>query len=354
MHLRTLLSLRARPGAGIYYSLTRRCPLGCRHCSTNSLLTSEEGAYDDFIRFTSTFTNEHRPEVVLLTGGEPLLRPRLIAEIIEKAHRVGTKVQMLSGLYFADKGFPPLIRRSIQTIDHFSVSLDEFHEEQVSRQGVFNTVQEILDLGIDVSFQLVARSVTDPYALRLIEDIRHTFDDRIPMLVSPLKALGRAKSWVSPMVEEPRDRLRPMPCLVASWPVVTFDGTIVACCNEDVVEGRGDDHLVIGHIQSTTWQEVIDGLHTPPLRAIRAVGPEVIAANLNLPEASGYCAVCRTLSQSQDFNLTQASEEVMAHPLNRVLEQWVPRAQQHQPSWLSMPPFQPLMELGFKEEIDFG
>lgn len=51
MHAMDIISLRSTPAAGLFQSLTRRCPLTCAHCSTNSLMTSEEYAERIFLRF---------------------------------------------------------------------------------------------------------------------------------------------------------------------------------------------------------------------------------------------------------------------------------------------------------------
>ena len=42
MHLMEVLELRPVPGAALFLAVTRRCPLSCAHCSTNSMLSSEE------------------------------------------------------------------------------------------------------------------------------------------------------------------------------------------------------------------------------------------------------------------------------------------------------------------------
>ena len=57
MHLVDLLSLRAVPAGGVSIALTRRCPLSCAHCATNSLLTSEEAPAEMFVHFVDGFLN---------------------------------------------------------------------------------------------------------------------------------------------------------------------------------------------------------------------------------------------------------------------------------------------------------
>jgi hypothetical protein len=45
---------------------------------------------------------------------------------------------VLSGLFFARKpGIPKSIKSAIDAVDHFSVSMDAFHEREVPRSNVF-------------------------------------------------------------------------------------------------------------------------------------------------------------------------------------------------------------------------
>src|SRR5262245_21972460 len=117
MHLVEILSMRQVPAAGLYLSLTRRCPLSCAHCSTNSTLSSEEHAAETFVRLVESFTPACRPEVLVLTGGEPLIRPRLVRDLTERAHAVGTRVVLASGMFFARQPTtPPALDEAIRAV----------------------------------------------------------------------------------------------------------------------------------------------------------------------------------------------------------------------------------------------
>ena len=101
MHLSELLSLRSIPAAGISIGITRRCPLSCAHCSTNSTMQSEQYPENIFTKFVNTFTEEHHPEIISMSGGEALLRPRLVQRLADISRGVGTRSSVLSGLFFA-------------------------------------------------------------------------------------------------------------------------------------------------------------------------------------------------------------------------------------------------------------
>jgi hypothetical protein len=83
---------------------------------------------------------------------------------------------------------------------------------------------------------------------------------------------------------------------MAAWPVVAADGTIVACCNQEVVDRRPvPAHLALGTVAADDWPTVRRRLlGSPVLRLIRAAGPVRLSGTAG---RAGYCATCRGLSR---------------------------------------------------------
>ena len=63
----------------LFWECTTRCNLHCRHCGSDCSVQSREKdmPLEDFLRALDTIPSSHRPKdfIVVLTGGEPLLRP---------------------------------------------------------------------------------------------------------------------------------------------------------------------------------------------------------------------------------------------------------------------------------------
>ncbi|WNI31819.1 radical SAM protein [Streptomyces sp. ITFR-6] len=300
MELAELIGLRPVPAAGVLITLTRRCPLRCAHCSTGSAPdVREEPGADDLRRFVSSFTPDDRPEVMMLTGGEPLLRPGLVASLARSARESGTRTALLSGMFFARSGtLPPAIRRAVGTLDHFSASLDLPHEREVPRADVFRAVREIRELGVAVSFHLTGTGPEDDYLADVTADIHRTFGGTVPALVNEVRPFGRAAAWARPARTAP-DGEGALPCAMAAWPVVAFDGTVLACCNQDTVDRRpAPPHLRLGHVAEDGWAAVRAGtLRSPLLRLVRTVGPAHLRARWSPATPAGsYCGDCRGLS----------------------------------------------------------
>ncbi|MEW1718238.1 radical SAM protein [Streptomyces sp. NPDC093109] len=340
MHLVDVLRARSTPGGGVMLALTRRCPLSCRHCSTNSMLSSEQHAESVFEGFVETFTPQERPDFVLMSGGEVLLRPALVERIALRARESGARSHILSGMFFARQpGIPDRLRRAIDAVDHFSASLDVFHEEEVPRAAVLRVLKQLADEGKDVSLQVVGLDEDDPYLAEVTDDIRTTLEDRVPVWVSLVGNVGRASEWLpapggaatpgdatgpTPVAGGPPHPAPPSPCEMAAWPLVAFDGTVVACCNQNVVDGLGGRlpaHLRLGDARTDSWRTVIERQRSRHLlRGIRAFGPTYLAERTGAEPGSctGYCTTCFTLSA--DPATADAAAALMDRPGTRVLE----------------------------------
>lgn len=307
MELAELVARRPFPAAGLLLGLTRRCPLRCAHCSTGSdLFTREEPDGSQLERFVASFTEENRPDVVMLTGGEPLLLPALAERLSTLARSAGSRTALLSGMFFARSAsrrgrrgaaIPPTILRAIRSVDHFSASLGVHHEREVPRADVFRALHRIRDEGVAVSFHLTGTGASDPYLADITRAVEKEFGGRVPCLVNEVRPFGRAASWARPARTGP-DPAAASPCSMAAWPVVAFDGRVLACCNQDTVDRRPvPAHLDLGHIGVDDWATVRRrALESPVLRMLRTVGPTHLAARYGSgPGTGSYCDGCRAL-----------------------------------------------------------
>ncbi|CAM3514371.1 radical SAM protein [Kibdelosporangium persicum] len=305
MRLAEMMALRQEICAGLLVTLTERCPLHCAHCSASAALNGRHLDGVALLRFVRTFTAQCRPDVVMLTGGEPLLRPRLVVETARAAKAAGTRTAVLSGAFFAGDGrIPASIRPAIQAVDHVSLSLDVFHEREVARQDVFAVLRTLLRHGITTSLHITGTSSDDPYLSEVTAEVTRIFGTDVPMLVSEFKPIGRAAAWAR---ATPQADSSAAPCAMAAWPVVTVDAAVVVCCNQDVVDGRTrPDHLRLGVLATSTWPEVHERAHSSPvLRMIRTVGPLHIA-RCGGTDLADYCGSCQRLAPAALDWATQA------------------------------------------------
>lgn len=320
MHLIELIDRRHVAAAGIFAALTRRCPLGCRHCSTNSGNDSEEYDGEIFLRFARSFTPGCHPEFLLMTGGEPLLRPRLVAALARSARAAGTRSYLLTGMFFARSGrIPDPVFRAIKDVDHVAVSIDGFHQEFVPRDQVFRAMRLMAAAGVDLSVQITGRDDDDPELADNAAAVRAEFGDRVPVLAGLIRPYGRArllshsKTSTSGAGGDASPDLGG-PCPFAGWPVIGPDGSITACCNQAAVDavalpgGGRPGHLELGHAGRDGWPAVRDRCLTVPLlKAVRVLGPHVTARLAGADADGDYCQACWGLSESPDAGQWAAS-----------------------------------------------
>lgn len=293
MHLAELVRLRTRPGAVVLLSLTARCPLRCAHCSTSSTMSSQQHEEAPFRALVDSFTTDEHPRALLMSGGEPLLRPALVADLARAARRVGTRSCLLSGMFFARSGrISGPVRRAVTSLDHFSASVDAHHEREVGRREVFTALRWVIDRVPAVSLHVTGSGPDDPYVDDLMSDVRRVFGDRVPALVTTVQATGRAAAFTAPA----REVGTGTPCPVATWPLVDDDGTVFACSRQSLARRHRPEHLVLGHAARDSWATLrARATADPVLRAVRAVGPVETARLAGVRPAGTACATCVTL-----------------------------------------------------------
>lgn len=300
MTVKELLKVRALPGAGVYISVTRKCPLSCAHCVTDSSMTGgtelDEQKVLQFVRSMKSCP----PKIIYLTGGEPLIKVSLVKNIISIAKELGIKVAISSGMFFAKNGNIPLdIKEILDRCDLLLASVDEYHEKEVPRDNVFQVLNQVHKEGTSIGIQTVSSFENDPYVDDLIEDAKKRLPGDTGILVAGMGAIGRASSWASDYWDNADAFPDVAPCQFATWPVVESDGIVFSCCSEEIVtmHEKAPDHLKLGSINDTFWPEIVNGLKTNPvLRLVRTYGPGFF--NMEDREVKkSYCQICGTIQK---------------------------------------------------------
>ena len=125
----------------LFWECTTRCNLHCRHCGSDCFAASRDVdmPLEDFLRAFDTIPagERARPFTVVLTGGEPLLRPDL-PEVGRALRRRGAGWGVVSNGWFYDAA---MHRRLMDAgMGALTISLDgleEAHDWMRGRQGSF-------------------------------------------------------------------------------------------------------------------------------------------------------------------------------------------------------------------------
>ena len=166
------------PGPVVIWNLIRRCNLTCKHCYsisadkdfTGELSTEEVSAVMDELR-------AFRVPVLILSGGEPLLRPDIF-EIAARAKAMGFYVGLSTNGTLIDAG--NIERIAAADFDYVGISLDGIaatHDKFRRLEGAFERslagirLCRDLNLKIGVRYTMTQDNAHDlPALLRLVED----------------------------------------------------------------------------------------------------------------------------------------------------------------------------------------
>lgn len=166
------------PGPVVIWNLIRRCNLNCKHCYSLSADVDFEGELDTGEVFTvMDDLKRFRVPVLILSGGEPLLRPDIF-EISRRAKDKGFYVGLSTNGALIDE---PMSEKIAEIgYDYVGISLDgigDVHDQFRRKEGAFDAslrgMRLCRDLGIKVGlrFTMTDKTVTSlPALLDLVEE----------------------------------------------------------------------------------------------------------------------------------------------------------------------------------------
>lgn len=181
---------RSPPGPVVIWNLIRRCNLLCRHCYSISgdVDFAGELSTDEAFRVLDDLVAARVPAVIL-SGGEPLLRPD-IYEIAARAKSLGLSVSLSSNGALVDDAHADRIAAA--GFDYVGVSLDgigETHDRFRGRVGAF-------DASIAGIRRLRARGV----GVGLRYTMTSENETEFPALLALARAEDAAKFYLSHLV----------------------------------------------------------------------------------------------------------------------------------------------------------
>ena len=172
----------------LFWECTTRCNLRCRHCGSDCSVQSREKdmPLEDFLRALDTIPAQHRPKdfTVVLTGGEPLLRPD-IETVGREIRSRGMGWGMVSNGWFYDEAMhAKLMGAGMGALTISLDGLDESHDWMRGRTGSYARALRAIGL-----------AASDP---RLNADVVTCVNRRnlseLPRIRAMLEGLG-VKQW---------------------------------------------------------------------------------------------------------------------------------------------------------------
>ena len=303
-----LLALRFSFFKVVNVQLTRRCPLKCRHCAVDApagMLAAADPAH--LRRWIAGAGETDSVEWLSVSGGEPFAAVDELSVLLEAAAEHGLSTQVATSGFWAgsDRAARDTLL-NIPAISFLMVSTDEFHEAFVPLPTVVRAIEAGLALTGHVGVQITVGPGHDAFMKRLHDRMGTELVRRVDIIEAPLRWSGRARSTGVAHAPARDSRLPEGYCLMLGAPVVREDGTLVACCHSDVVQGRERTALFLGDLKERTLAEFMARVDADVyLQTLRVYGPQAIAREAmgqnwrwrpRAYEVENICDLCRDLA----------------------------------------------------------
>ena len=123
----------------LFFELTSRCNLHCRHCGSNCSSEGKSLTIED-METTLKSVRQEKP-MICLTGGEPLLHPDFY-EIAECAHSMGFSWGMTTNATLIDEETASKLRKSgMGTVSISLDGLEQAHDSLRKQKGAWRRCQ---------------------------------------------------------------------------------------------------------------------------------------------------------------------------------------------------------------------
>jgi molybdenum cofactor biosynthesis enzyme MoaA len=276
----TSVSVPANPNVGTFLPLmvTRRCNLGCAHCSVESSpqVRGRQPTEPELLEVVRQAAAAG-VRAIQFTGGEPMLRERLVLKLMREARRLGISSALSTNGFWGRT--PKLARTRLQALlaaglARLTVSFDRYHAAFQGPEPAVHIVRAGDALGFPVNINITRvrdeediDAIVAPFAELQAAQLR--FYD-----VQPVGAAARTTpdhQW--------RGETSGF-CSACDSATVTDDGRLIAC-NGPAYFTPPDHPLHIGSLSDKPLSALLAAHRDDPLLdTIRTLGPERLRAEL--------------------------------------------------------------------------
>ncbi len=281
--------------------LTRKCNMSCAHCSVASHPGISEEPSAETLRRTVMEMGEAGVVAIQYTGGEPLIRHKILFELMELAHtRYGIGAAIVSNGFWGKK--PERAREFFHKLlslglARLTISYDRFHAKFMGPEPVCNILEVARQCQWPVNIN-VTRTASDSELGELLAPF--TSYENASFRFYDVQPVGEAEK----LEEELRAQMDGF-CSGCEQATVCDDGR-VAACNGPAYFEPDSSALILGKTNETSLSELLRHHDQDPiLQTIRLEGPSKLRETLEtLPEFtdfpfkerySGMCELCRQI-----------------------------------------------------------
>ena len=282
--------------------ITDRCPVGCHHCSVDSRPDSPMIAdFELFAVILDWMCANQALSIIGISGGEPFVERRGLTLAIRRFAAAGKRLVVFTSGVWAAADVPRWVREHLALLDCVYLSTDGFHARTITDQCFVRAARAIADAGPWIVVQVVdTDGDSRARAERLLASaLGERWDERAEVNVIAPLANGRGADTFKLTARAKGHTYGP--CSLVRSPMIRYDGTLLGCCNEDVIMGHGPSRLRRQARTAQDIEQIVDGFHRDPLlRVIGDTGLGVLSehgrfSDLAHRRFSNNCELCWTI-----------------------------------------------------------
>jgi hypothetical protein len=266
----------------ILISVTEICTVGCRHCGFTGAIRERQPAPEEISTWTTDACDFGIPRMIF-TGGEPFQRFSLLKAGVRAAAAHPNKPSIgcfTSSFWGKTPATVDKILGQLDGMDHFYLSTDIFHQEQVPAQYVINVIEGAMRYGVE-NISLCITIGDDSEEAKIRKQYTR-FEDRVMINVDRVIS--------SPHISTARPSgHRPEPAHFASscflhTPIINPNGDLCACHVAKIGAHRplNDDVYYLGNLKQHTFAEIMKAADEDyAYQFLRVYGPQGVARMVN-------------------------------------------------------------------------
>jgi hypothetical protein len=267
--------------------LSSMCPVNCAHCAVSATSHFTEKPDKEFIQAIEQMGQLPDLMAVAITGGEPFFELDLLLSIVDLLKQAGKRVVVYTSGYWGRPGRKSKILSTLNSIDGLIMGVDLYHHARIPDENLIHALRCAAECGVWISAQVIADGDDHDHMAYASSLFERAFGSQwveiVRIIPIPLVAAGRAKE-IKGFAKS--HFLAGKMCLSIRDPILLRDGTLAACCNEEVIQNKGPDIFRVAN-QGLLERSIEKLQQRPPLRHLQKLPPSILLSLANLCIGSG-------------------------------------------------------------------
>lgn len=266
---------------------------------------------------------------VAITGGEPFFELDLLDSLAQILSSANKHVVVYSSGYWGKSETLPSVGDALEKINGIVFGMDLYHRAYIPDEDLISALRRTAESGIWIAAQVISDIDGDAhlkYAQEIFQDaFGADWKNQVTIIPTPPLPRGRASKL------ESFQNYHPAPdefCTSINGPTLLRDGTLAACCNEEVVlqkgpeslrvEDEGGFDLTLGELKKRT---ALANIRKLPPSVLLSLGAEYLKLD-DVAQPKWMCEACWAFLDLYEHmdDQQQGKFDRMASLLNEIWE----------------------------------